>query len=348
MVSNPQKSPVSSPSTVPLRRKPVRVTEEGLTRSYILQQEKNLPLVIEATMGGVHLRNWAAGHRDRIEAELATHGAILFRGFALASASELQELITEISGEPMEYSNRSTPRSPVSGRIYTSTEYPADQSIPLHNEMSYATGWPERIFFLCVKSAEGGGETPIADSRRVFERIDPSVRETFTRKGVMYVRNFGHGLDLPWQEVFQTSDPAEVEAYCRNRGIGFEWKQEGGLRTWQTCQAVLSHARTGEMVWFNQAHLFHVSSLAPDIQELLLSIFAPEDLPRNAFYGDKSPIEPHALDDIRHAYSTEQVLFPWRNGDVLMMDNVLAAHGRSPFVGERRVVVGMSQPSAPM
>jgi alpha-ketoglutarate-dependent taurine dioxygenase len=106
----------------------------------------------------------------------------------------------------------------------------------------------------------------------------------------------------------------------------------------------LLHPRTGEAVWFNQAHLFHISSLPVDVKESLLSIFAPEDLPRNALYGDGSPIEPAALEEIRHAYAMEQVLFPWKNGDVLMLDNVLAAHGRTPFSGERKVLVGMSQP----
>jgi len=51
-------------------------------------------------------------------------------------AAEFEQFIQAISGELIEYSYRSTPRSQVSGNIYTSTEYPADQSIPLHNEMA--------------------------------------------------------------------------------------------------------------------------------------------------------------------------------------------------------------------
>ena len=31
-------------------------------------------------------------------------------------------------------------------------------------------------------------------------------------------------LGLPWQDVFQTADKAEVEAYCRDNRIQFEWK----------------------------------------------------------------------------------------------------------------------------
>jgi len=32
----------------------------------------------------------------------------------------------------------------------------------------------------------------------------------------------------------------------------------------------------------------------------------------------------------------------WRTGDVLLVDNVLLAHGRRPFTGDRRVLVAMS------
>ena len=242
------------------------------------------------------------------------------------------------------YTYRSTPRSHVSGHIYTSTEYPADQSIPLHNEMAYSRRWPMKIWFFCTKSAEQGGETPIADSRVVFNRINLKIRERFQRKKVMYVRTYGHGLDLPWQNVFQTESKSKVEDYCRSVGIEVEWKEDNCLKTRHVCQAVAVHPKTGEMVWFNQAHLFHVSSLKPEIRESLLSMFNEENLPRNVYYADGSPIEASALDEIREIYQQEAVIFPWRQGDILMLDNMLTAHGRAPFAGPRRIVVGMAEP----
>jgi hypothetical protein len=47
------------------------------------------------------------------------------------------------------------------------------------------------------------------------------------------------------------------------------------------------------------------------------------------------------LDEIRKIYQQEAAIFPWQEGDVLMLDNMLAAHGRAPFAGSRKVVVGM-------
>jgi hypothetical protein len=95
------------------------------------------------------------------------------------------------------------------------------------------------------------------------------------------------------------------------------------------------------MVWFNQAHLFHVSSLKSEIRESLLA--SAGELPRHAFYGDGSPIEDAVLEEIRAAYEREAIVFTWQNGDVLVLDNMLTAHGRRPYRGARKIVVGMGQ-----
>ena len=163
-------------------------------------------------------------------------------------------------------------------------------------------------------------------------------------KQVMYVRNYGGGLDLRWQQVFQTESRAEVEGFCRRAGIAYEWNGRNGLRTRQRCQAVAAHPETGEMVWFNQAHLFHISNLESSIRTSLLEEFREEDLPRNAYHADGSPLDASMLEEIRHAYRQEAISFAWQEGDVLLLDNMLAAHGRAPFAGNRKVLVGMCEP----
>src|SRR5690606_12407109 len=110
-------------------------------------------------------------------------------------------------------------------------------------------------WFYCVTCAKTGGETPIADSRRIYRQMSESIRERFASRGLMYVRNYGGGLDVEWQKVFNSDDRSVVERYCRAHAIGFEWKDDGELRTRQRCQAVARHPKTQEMVWFNQAHL---------------------------------------------------------------------------------------------
>ena len=49
------------------------------------------------------------------------------------------------------------------------------------------------------------------------------------------------------------------------------------------------------------------------------------------------------LDHIREVYEQEKLVFPWQKGDVLLVDNMLTAHGRKPYSGARKIVVGMAQ-----
>ena len=338
--STPMKPEVIKP--VATKRKAIALTQAALVKESFLRADTRMPLLMEPAIDGLSLRDWTIGNRELVEQRLLSAGAILFRGFDLRTVDAFEEFMNVLTGELLEYSYRSTPRTQVSGRIYTSTEYPAHQTIPLHNEMSYTRQWPMALGFFCVEPAAEGGETPIADSRRVFNSIDGVIRERFEQKRIMYVRNYGDALDLPWQDVFQTSDRATVESLCRQTGIEFEWKDEDRLRTSQVCQAVATHPRTGESVWFNQAHLFHVSSLTSEIRESLMASTA-DDPPRNAYYGDGSPIADEDLDQIRAAYDGAAVSFPWQEGDVLLVDNMLTAHGRRPYRGARKIVVGMGQ-----
>jgi hypothetical protein len=79
------------------------------------------------------------------------------------------------------------------------------------------------------------------------------------------------------------------------------------------------------------------------VREDLLAVVAEEDLPRNACYGDGSPIESDLLDEIRDVYRSVAVQFSWQEGDVMMLDNMLAAHGRTPFKGRRQILVAMAE-----
>ena len=124
-------------------------------------------------------------------------------------------------------------------------------------------------------------------------------------------------------------------------------KPNGGLRTRQVCQGVAKHPSSGAMVWFNQAQLFHISSLSETDRASMLSIFRQDDLPRNAYFGDGVEIAPEMLAPVRAAFDAERATFPWQAGDVLIVDNMRVAHGRNPYSGKRRILVGMGDPHRP-
>ncbi|NEZ59379.1 TauD/TfdA family dioxygenase [Adonisia turfae] len=327
-----------------IRRRSVQVSSESLITAQTLAADRRLPLVVRPTQGSLNLAAWAETQRDWIETKLHHHGGLLFRGFDSADTLGLEQFLNVLSDNLLDYAYRSTPRTQVSGKVYTSTEYPASQTIPLHNEMAYSRQWPLKIAFLCVQPAVSGGMTPIADSRQVYQALPTDLRSRWQQQQILYVRNYGGSLDLPWQTVFQTDDPAAVEAFCQANGMTWSWGNGNRLRTQQICQAVARHPHTGDWVWFNQAHLFHISNLEPAVREGLLADIAEADLPRNAYYGDGSALDEADVAIIRAAYQAHTVMFPWQQGDVLLLDNMLAAHGRTPYSGPRKVLVGMAQP----
>lgn len=309
-----------------------------------LASNTRLPAVVNPTEKRA-LADYQETIEQMVRTYLSTVGGVLFRGFPIESVADFETFVRMISPDLASYEFGSTPRSQVQNQIYTSTEYPPHQHIPLHNEQAYTTEWPMKIWFYCAQASPEGGYTPIADSREVYRHIPVRIRERFVEKGVMYVRNYGNGLDVPWTKVFNTTDRRSVERFCHAAGIAYEWKSDGELRTRQVCQAVAVHPCTNETVWFNQAHLFHVSNLEPAVREALLAVVSEADLPRQACYGDGSPIETAVLDEIREVYQCHAVQFPWQEGDVLMLDNMLAAHGRTPFKGPRKILVAMAESS---
>ena len=326
-------------------RKTLTVSSDQLVQTSYLLNGATLPLVIQPATLKVDLITWIQNNRRQVEDELFRHGAILFRGFGIGSAAQFEQVIQAASsGGLMEYRERSSPRSQVSGRIYSSTDYPADQIIFPHNEHSYSHTFPMKIFFFCKTPAASGGETPIVDCRRVLDRISAETRARFLQKRWMYVRNFGDGFGLSWQTVFQTTDRSEVEAYCRRGDIEYQWKDNDRLRTRQVRPAIATHPKSGTAVWFNHVAFFHVSTLAAETRHALMAQFEEDDLPNNTYYGDGSRIEAEVLDETREAYRQETVTFDWRESDILMLDNMLTAHARSAFSGKREVLVGMSEP----
>ncbi|KZN31908.1 TauD/TfdA family dioxygenase [Pseudoalteromonas luteoviolacea] len=286
---------------------------------------------------------WVKSHIQEINAWVDKDGVALLRGLNIVSTNQFSSILEAIFGEQLsQYVYRSSPRTALRNNVYTTTEYHADQVILQHNENAYSNCWPMRMGFFCVVPAKTGGNTPLADSREVYKQLPLALRDKFEKLGVMYVRNYGD-IDLPWQEVFQTQSKEEVEAYCWKNDIIFEWKSDNHLQTKQIRPAVAIHPQTKEKVWFNQAHLFHCSSIDNQMPESMRESIGLDRLPRNAYFGDGSEISAEDIATINEVYKSLTFAYQWQRNDIMLLDNMLYTHGREAYTGTRKVLVGMAK-----
>lgn len=311
--------------------------DENMVQSSFLNAA-NFPLKIEAQSSGVNLTSWIKGNVDKFEKDLIKYGGVLFRNFNVTSVEKFQSLMKSFPKELLEYNLRSSPRHALADNVYVSTTYPNDQSINMHSENSYAPNPPERIVFCCIVAAAQQGETPIADNRKVYANLSKALKQKFEDKGVLYRRNLGGPLGMPWHEVFQSSDRKTVERECYKNNIDFHWKNENELILSWTKDAIVKHPISGEKVWFNHAFFFNKYLLNNDV---LSSISSDDELPNNTFFGDGTEISKSEIEEIKWAYNEATVEFPWQEGDVLFLDNMLMSHGRNPYTGNRKIIVSI-------
>lgn len=326
------------------RRRAVSLSSTKLVETSFLSPEKAIPLVITPVAEGLDITQWIQDNQDLCQTWLLQHGALLFRGFKVKTAEKLHQFVNSTAkGDLLSYIDRTSPRTTIQGKVYTSTIYPAAYPILLHHELTYAVNYPLKIYFCCTKAASEGGETPIANGRNIYQKIDRDILQAFKEKKWMLVRNYNDGFGLPWQEVFQTEDKAAVETFCEQNAIEFFWKAGDRLQTRQIREAVHYHHQTGEPIWFNHAAFFHYTNLNADLH----AEFKEDSLPYNTYYGDGSAIAPETVLHINQIYQQEKILFPWQEGDVLMLDNMAVAHGRQPYKGDREILTAMSESVQP-
>jgi len=290
--------------------------------------------------------SWYNERKEAIETQLLQEGALKFQGVKISSVNDFQQIVNGISDYFLNYVDGNSPRTKLSGNVYTSTEYDKSQRITMHNELSYSAAWPNKLYFSCLIPAESGGETLLADSRLILQLMNPAIVAEIKAKGICYIRNLhgGAGMGPSWQDTFETNEKARVEAYCKANNTTYEWRPNNALRVKQFSKGIISHRQTGEPVWFNQIDQFHPSHLGSELYEILQSIYEdPDEFPLNVQFGDGTPISDSLVKEIMETIDRAVVAPQWNTNEFLVVDNELAAHGRNPYTGERKVLVSMSK-----
>lgn len=307
----------------------------------------NLPGILTPAETSAHtpaeISAWVEREEVAVKARLREEGALLFRGFGFKEFSEFEHFTTLFADKLTTYLGGASQRTNVEGKVFTSTDTAAHFTINQHHEGAYLPQMPRIIGFYCRIAAAKGGQTPLADGRKVLARLPADLVARYEARGVRYVNNLpnGFGIGKTWQAQFQTDDRAQVEKMLQDEGYEFSWRPDGALRTALRAGAVGVHPVTGDRAWVTQADHWHPSGLEPAMRARLAKALPQENFPMNATYGDGEPLPEEDFAIIRAAINAETVQFDWQPGDVLICDNYLVSHGRRPFEGERKVFVAL-------
>lgn len=216
-----------------LKRMEKQVEEISIPEQISIGENLSFPLVF--TPKPNHLTNlsdtvaFLEEHRDKILARLLQTGAILFRGFPVPDAQAFDAVARAFKWAPLPYVGGAAPRTQVTEIVFTSNESPPSQPIPFHHEMAQVPKFPEHLMFFCENPSKSGGETPIAYSPMIYERIRdtlPDFVEKLETKQVRYTRILPDGDDpnsaigRGWQSTYLTQDREHAEKICEQQGTG--------------------------------------------------------------------------------------------------------------------------------
>jgi alpha-ketoglutarate-dependent taurine dioxygenase len=301
-------------------------------------------LQVPATTDLAEACGWLKETEHELRAALNEHGTIFLRGLPVGTSEDVAQVRDVLIPRQTPYREKATPRSEFGNGVFSSTDLPPAQSIRMHNENSYTLTFPGLLLFACLIAPPHGGATPVADCRKVLKHLPRRLVERTERSGWTLTRTYSPYVSLDWPTAFGTEDPQEVADYCAANHIAWQWQEDGSLRTRQLRPGTIHHPQTGEKVWFNHLAFWNEWSLDEDIRAALIDEFGADGLPFNTGIGDGEPLTRDDVEALNAAYASATVRERWQQGDVMLVDNVLASHGRDPFRGDRRIAVAMGEP----
>ncbi|WP_406330777.1 TauD/TfdA family dioxygenase [Streptomyces sp. NBC_00203] len=285
---------------------------------------------------------WAAEHRDALRAVVAEQGCVLIRGLGLHDVAGTSAVFERLSTGLMTEREAFAPRRTYADGVYSSAQWPPNQPMCMHHELSYTLEFPGLMLFACLTAPTEGGATGVADAATVLEELPTELAERFEREGWLLTRSYNDEIGSSLIEVFGTDDRGAVERYCRANAIEFDWQPDGGLRTRQRRSAVMRHPVTGRRCWFNQIAFLNEWTLASEVREYLVEVYGADGLPFNTRFGGGDPIGEDVVTLLNKVYEANTAREPWQAGDLMLVDNIRTAHSREPFEGSREVLVAMA------
>ena len=326
---------VDSPTIVPVAVTGQQ-THDGLPFPLVLQ-------CVSATSFDA-ITAWFAEHRQKLDEQAATHGAILFRAFPIATAEDFDSFVAAFGWKnfPYDESLSNAVRINCTPRVFTANEAPPSATILLHHEMAQTPIYPSKLFFFCQQPSESGGATPLCRSDVLWQRLVercPEFASNCVQKGLRYTNvmpsehDATSGMGRSWQSTLCAHSRQQAEERLQGLGYRWEWLADGCLRATTPVLPATRELSGGRRSFFNQ----------------LIAAYrgwkdSRNDPAKSITFGDGTALDGAAT--MTAAELADELSFDldWQRGDVVLVDNYVTMHGRRTFTGTRKVLASLIAP----
>mmetsp|Transcript_34792 Transcript_34792/g.68466 ORF Transcript_34792/g.68466 Transcript_34792/m.68466 type:complete len:475 (+) Transcript_34792:95-1519(+) len=281
-------------------------------------------------------------NKAKIRADLLKHGAIWIRGFDLSKGvAGFREMYEALGLDPCLdplHSSGLRKFAVEKDAVYEEVNKPSLRGhyIGLHSESTSKRSAAYAAFVCFQRATESGGRFLVADGAAVLGEMDNKVlKKLYDRKIRISVSN----LDIP------PSFPAPIKEGIKNlvksavapkfdMDLEMIYESDGKPGRLQAVEEaerpVNRHPITGQPIWFNNAHN-HARKLRDR-----RPCGVPEVGMTEVFYADTmTPLDIETCQEIKRASEKHITALPMEPGDVLLVDNYRALHGRDVFAGDR-------------
>lgn len=219
---------------------------------------------------------------------------------------------------------------------------PAELRIQFHNEMAYSRRFPKYVAFAMFQPADKDGTTLVVDNVKVTQRLSEDLKRKMHALGVRYIRLLHDESETDlldyfnsWQSAFCTSDPYTAMANATGPDMFADWYEGPGgtrrLRHTAWAPVFVTHPVWGEL-YFTSVLNRHASWLNGHV---VFGQLPFDQRPYQCVWGDGAAFSDSELAELRETHDRAMEKVQLKKGDILVVDNLRAQHGRTPFEGKR-------------
>jgi len=281
---------------------------------------------------------WLSEQREPLSERANASGALLLRGFPLATAQDFHLCVEALDLGRFSYrdSLSNAVRIDRTDRVFTANEAPPEATIRLHHELAQTPAHPRHLLFFCERAAESGGATALCRSDDLYDTLAgqfPDFVSDVERHGVVY-RHVMPAEDDPdssmgrsWRNTLSVERRDDAEARLTELGYTSSWLDEDAVEVITPPLPGTRALGDGRTSFFNQ--IVATRSWRD----------ARNDPERAARLGNGKAIALELRDEIASQTDAHAIDLDWQVGDLAILDNHRVQHGRRPFEGKRSVLV---------